>query len=523
MANTIYCYCEVIMDIKKYKNKHYDERCYILGNGPSLNEHNAIDLEDEIVFGTNRIYLSGLTPTYYVSVNPLVLEQYWDDIAEIDTIKFLPKHVEHGDNIKGEIIEIDTTLNSMAFSSPEGAMWEGHTVTYVCLQLAYYMGFKEVILLGVDHDFGNVSEPNVELEAHGADENHFHPDYFSDGAKWNAPDLPMSEIAYSLANGYYKKDGRRIINASAKTKLDVFELLPYNHVHTKGAWYPARVSAIVSAYYAKKYLWGCLEDLSDQTEDVEIIVVCEFGSDEHEMANHFRDSHFVERIKIVTTEDIPSVYRAWNIGIKNASGKYITNANTDDRHHKEALELMANILDGRPDIDLVYADSLVTWEDNQTFDEFGKLYPANTWKSGRWEGEPGYFAWYNYNKALLGRACFIGPQPMWRANLHQRHGYFLDNYQSAGDYEFWLRCAKDNNYLHLPWFLGLYQARNDGVELKNPVLNGQEAHRAIIMHQNSDGIEYFPHNNYIQIFLGGDWVIVEYDKLVEVVERLKNA
>ena len=74
--------------------------------------------------------------------------------------------------------------------------------------------------------------------------------------------------------------------------------------------------------------------------------------------------------KIVLTEDVPTVYRAWNLGIKAAEGQYITNANADDRHHPLAYTLMAAILDARPDIDLVYHNQYITWEPNQTLKEF---------------------------------------------------------------------------------------------------------------------------------------------------------
>ena len=183
---------------------------------------------------------------------------------------------------------------------------------------------------------------------------------------------------------------------------------------------------------------------------------------------------------------------------------------------------MADLLDARPDIDLVYHDCYITWKD-QTYEEFIEENEDKQLKAGRWEGEPGVFSWYDYDRAVLGKGCFIGPQPMWRANLHQGHGYFLDNYKSAGDYEFWLRISKDANMYHIPQVLGLYHARADGIELGDPLGNAQEAETAIVMHQEPDGIEFFPRGDRIKADLGGKWTFLPTGELIGLLERLKDA
>ncbi|WP_408971725.1 tetratricopeptide repeat protein, partial [Planktothrix sp.] len=43
--------------IRQFHNKHWGERCVIIGNGPSLNEMDLSFLKHEICFGTNKIYL----------------------------------------------------------------------------------------------------------------------------------------------------------------------------------------------------------------------------------------------------------------------------------------------------------------------------------------------------------------------------------------------------------------------------------------------------------------------------------
>lgn len=200
------------------KNKHEGDVCFIIGNGKSLADESNEFLSSFPSFGTNRIYLKNFTPTYFCCINPLVASQYRADIERLNCIKFVTDSVP----IRGAI-----PLHSkhiMAFSrNPEKYICEGYTVTYVAMQLAFFMGFKTVYLIGVDHDFKFEGQPNEEIVATGADPNHFDPSYFSGGHLWNAPDLENSEKAYRIAKRVFESEGRKIYNITPNSKLDVFE------------------------------------------------------------------------------------------------------------------------------------------------------------------------------------------------------------------------------------------------------------------------------------------------------------
>jgi glycosyltransferase involved in cell wall biosynthesis len=133
----------------------------------------------------------------------------------------------------------------------------------------------------------------------------------------------------------------------------------------------SKVSAIVSSYNSERFIRGCLEDLITQTlyqkGKLEIIVV-DSGSQQNEKAivREFQQRYL--HIVYIRTKERETVYSAWNRGIRAASGEYITNANTDDRHRKDALELMALALDRNPHMGIVYADVLVTETENETFE-----------------------------------------------------------------------------------------------------------------------------------------------------------
>ena len=196
------------------------KRCLVLGNGPSLKDMPRELLEKYPTFGSNRVYLlDGFTPTYYAAVNPLVVKQFANEINKMDCEKYITEKLSS--RIPGSIPLNNVGCNLFSFR-PDKYIWEGFTVTYVLLQLAFWKGFDEVGLLGVKHEYTFTGSPNQLLNAKGPDLNHFAPDYFTDGMIWNAPDLERSENAYRIAHQVYSDAGRGIINLTPGTKLEVF-------------------------------------------------------------------------------------------------------------------------------------------------------------------------------------------------------------------------------------------------------------------------------------------------------------
>ncbi len=191
----------------------------IIGNGPSLKDVPLEFLQKYISFGTNRIYLmQDFEPIYYVSVNPLVIIQSINQIKKLKSIKFVP--VAYADSLNALPL---TSIYRPIFSlNPQKYIYEGYTVTYVCMQIAHWMGFDTILLVGVDHRYTFTGAPNQEMIMDGDDPNHFHPDYFK-GARWNNPDLKRSEQAYRMARQAYESSGKRIINLTENSALTIFE------------------------------------------------------------------------------------------------------------------------------------------------------------------------------------------------------------------------------------------------------------------------------------------------------------
>jgi len=223
-----------------------------------------------------------------------------------------------------------------------------------------------------------------------------------------------------------------------------------------------RATAIISAYFGNEYLEGRIENLENQTDPPEIIAVAQKGSACAEILERHSE------ITTILTDDIPTVYAAWNIGIKAATTPYVTNANTDDRLARNAIKAMADILDKESTYGVVYPDVDIVEE------IYGN--PVNTFK------------WIEGGLPELLKGCFVGPMPMWRKSLHDRYGYFDETLEIAGDYEFWLRLASNGvKFYHVRGApLGAYLDRPNSREHREPLKSLWEANKARMKYRRTN-------------------------------------
>jgi hypothetical protein len=221
------------------RDSHRGQRCFIIGNGPSLCQTDLSLLKGEVTFGLNRIYLLfpelGFKTTCLVSVNDLVLEQSAEEIKALEMPKFITWRARRWLSKDPRTVFVDTDYTgSENFSTDVSSrVFEGFTVTYVALQVAFHMGFDEAILVGVDHNFVTQGPANAAIVSQGDDPNHFAPNYFGKGFKWQLPDLEGSERAYKMAKVAYETAGRRILDATVDGKLSVFPKVNYIDLFSK--------------------------------------------------------------------------------------------------------------------------------------------------------------------------------------------------------------------------------------------------------------------------------------------------
>lgn len=211
-----------------FANRHQGERAVLVANGPSLNEMDLRPLRRETVIGLNKIYLGihrfRFYPRYLVAVNRLVIEQAAAELRRLNCVKFISSRGSHALPEDALTYHINTRKVPCRFCRDiTQGVKEGHTVTYAALQIAYYMGFAEVVIIGLDHRFQYHGEPNEEHRLDGADPNHFCPEYFGGGQSWQNPDLKSSEESFRIAREVFEADGRRIVDATLNGACNVFE------------------------------------------------------------------------------------------------------------------------------------------------------------------------------------------------------------------------------------------------------------------------------------------------------------
>jgi len=226
---------ESIRKLETLRNTHAGEQCVIIGNGPSLKNTDLSRLKNVFSIGMNRFYMAfpelGFTTSLLLTVNDLVIEQCAEDLRNLPIPTFVSwrgrKHIQPAPNLH----YLYTSYILPRFNrDATGRLWEGATVTFVAMQLAYFMGFRQVILIGVDHNFTTKGTPNTTVVSTGDDPNHFHPGYFGQGFRWQLPDLETSELAYRMAKEAYQEDGREILDATVGGKLTVFPKVDFNTI-----------------------------------------------------------------------------------------------------------------------------------------------------------------------------------------------------------------------------------------------------------------------------------------------------
>ncbi len=220
--------------IARFKNLHAGQRCVIVCNGPSLNAMDLGFLRQEIVLGMNKIHLGldrfGFYPRYLAVANALVAEQSRAALQAMSCIKFV------GARAAAQLAQDAFTHHLPILGPPTvfstdiaRGVREGGTVTHMALQIAHYMGFAEVVIIGMDHRYAFDGKPHQVRHHDGPDLNHFSPDYFA-GKDWMNPDLARSERSYAEARRVFEAGGRQIIDATVDGACTVFERADYRQI-----------------------------------------------------------------------------------------------------------------------------------------------------------------------------------------------------------------------------------------------------------------------------------------------------
>ena len=217
-----------------------------------------------------------------------------------------------------------------------------------------------------------------------------------------------------------------------------------------------KISLLTSVYKAEDHIEQLLEDVTEQTifaQQCEWIIlnVNEPGNDVEEKAILKYADRFPENIIYKRLDEDPGVYGVWNMALEIASGEFITNVNCDDRRRTDAFEQQAMLLYTSPGVDLVYNDSYMSTQPNMRWSD---IHPEATQR----------YNFEEFSTAALLRGNLPHNNPMWKKSLHDRYGLFDEKYRSAGDWEFWLRCATQGaQFRKHPEVLGVYYFNPQGI------------------------------------------------------------
>jgi hypothetical protein len=216
-------------ELRRWRDRYRGQKAVVLCNGPSLLkvDFEALSRRNVFCFGLNKINLlfarTDFRPSCVVAVNRFVIDQNSDFYNETALPLFLSRYGISKVRSRGNVAFLSPSGFPMFSRDCSVAVFEGYTVTFVALQLAFHMGFRDVTLVGADHDFATKGPANLTVVSGRQDESHFDPNYFAGGVKWQLPDLFQSEVAYTMARDMYAAHGRRVVNSTDGGKLEVFD------------------------------------------------------------------------------------------------------------------------------------------------------------------------------------------------------------------------------------------------------------------------------------------------------------
>ena len=222
-------------DIKKFKNTYMGKRCFIVATGPSLTVDDLLLISNEISFGMNSIVKMydkiKWRPTFYGIQDALVYEKLESVIKnEYATAN----NVFVADNLK-ERFEIPSNFVRFPFNGcyheaerdlskyfakfsddASTVVYDGYSITYSLIEIAVYMGFKGIYLLGADCNYPK------------GEKNHFIESGFVDK---NAASNPIRmRVGYQVAREYADSHGIKIINCTRGGMLETFERMKLEDV-----------------------------------------------------------------------------------------------------------------------------------------------------------------------------------------------------------------------------------------------------------------------------------------------------
>jgi FkbM family methyltransferase len=239
-------------NFKAMHNRYRGQRIFIIGNGPSLNKTDLSKLKNEFTFATNRFYLMydriDWRPTFYTCVDRRVVTDIYSEVNALTSsmlffdeffrglyrsqpqVQFFNQRLRKGASIE----------ESFSFNAANVVL-NGNTVITYAIQIAYYLGFQSIYLIGCDLGYkvpDTVKQQGDDVFKMGVgfdlkstqddDPNHFDPRYFGKDRLWHAPNEQGMIYDHLICKNAFESKKRNIFNATVGGELEVYERRKYN-------------------------------------------------------------------------------------------------------------------------------------------------------------------------------------------------------------------------------------------------------------------------------------------------------
>lgn len=232
--------------IKTLRNINEGRRCFIIGNGPSLTPDILNLLNEEITFACNKIYdifpYVNWRPTYYMCVDKALINDMQvnhPDLSGLSNTEAFCVNREYVQSMRNKLNihqiylhgKFEANLNKRVMNSvsedvSDHFSWAQSAVCSM-LELAFYMGIKEIYLVGVDHNFGIEIDMKGNKVVNRNISTHFkeHKDQKIFPSRKEA-----LTKCYEVIKDYADAHGIIIKNATQGSKLEVFDKISLNKV-----------------------------------------------------------------------------------------------------------------------------------------------------------------------------------------------------------------------------------------------------------------------------------------------------
>lgn len=227
--------------LSQLKNKYDGEICFLIGNGPSLRPEDLTILHKNNIkcFAANRIYntydKTDWRTNFLVSEDAYVLDEIQDNINKMDCkYKFIPMYLNWYRGIK---INNAYYFNQSFFDNCKGRKFSDDiahdiicrgTVITTFAQIAMYMGFKKLYLIGVDHNFSRMTDKEGNLIINNNVKDHYGVDKNADENTKGIFNVDNATQAFIDLKKFADARGVEIYNATRGGKLEVFPRLDFD-------------------------------------------------------------------------------------------------------------------------------------------------------------------------------------------------------------------------------------------------------------------------------------------------------